>query len=102
MDNVMEMAVGLAYACHTNFVHLPDNHRIEFPNGKQTEGATQWADMWLLFEHLGISAAPSPQAADGPAAGVQPGSSQETRAALELVRLECAAKLRRERRGVGG
>ena len=56
MGNAMEMAVGLAYACHTNFVHLPDNHRIEFTNGKQKEGATQWAAMWLLFEHLGISA----------------------------------------------
>ena len=33
--NAMEMAVGLAYACHTNFVHLPDNHRIEFTNGMQ-------------------------------------------------------------------
>ena len=42
-------------------------------------------------------AAPSPQDADGPAAGVQPGSSQETRAALELVREECVAMLRRER-----
>ena len=56
MGNAMEMAVGLAYACYTNFVHLPDNHRIEFSNGKQQEGATQWAEMWLRFEHLGISA----------------------------------------------
>ena len=30
MGNAMEMAVGLAYACYTNFVHLPDDHRIEF------------------------------------------------------------------------
>ena len=42
-------------------------------------------------------AAPSPQDADGPAAGIQPGSSQETRAALELVWEECAAMLRGER-----
>ena len=35
MGNAMEMAVGLAYACHTNLVHLPDDHRIEFANGMQ-------------------------------------------------------------------
>ena len=56
MGNAMEMAVGLAYACYTNFVHLPDDHRIEFTNGMQNTGLTLWAVIWLLFEQLGLSA----------------------------------------------
>ena len=56
MGNAMEMAVGLAYACHTNFVHLPEDHRIEFRNGMQEKGTLLWGISWPLFQQLGLSA----------------------------------------------
>ena len=59
MGNAMEMAMGLAYACHTNFVHLPKGHRIEFTNGMQEKETLLWGIIWPLFQQLGLSATES-------------------------------------------
>ena len=54
----MEMAVGLAYACHTKFVHLPEGHRVEFPDRVQERTTMLWSNVWSLFEELGLKATP--------------------------------------------
>ena len=59
MGIAMEMAAGLAYACHTNFVHLPQDHRIEFTSGVQEKGTLLWGIIWPLFQQLGLSATES-------------------------------------------
>ena len=56
MGNAMEMAVGLSYACHTNFEHLPQGHRLEFRNEIQERAIMLWSIMWPLFQKLGLTA----------------------------------------------
>jgi hypothetical protein len=53
MGNAMEMAVGLAYACFTDYRYLPDSHKLVFSNDK---AEALWARFWPLLTALGISA----------------------------------------------
>ena len=56
MGDAMEMAVGLSYACHTNFEHLPKGHRVEFSNEMQERAIMLWSSMRPLFQKLGLKA----------------------------------------------
>ena len=51
----MEMAVGLAYACNTNFAHLPEDHCIQFRKVTQDKATLLWSILWPLFQQLGLS-----------------------------------------------
>ena len=54
--NAMEMAVGLAYCCYTNFEHLPEGQQILFHTEVQVQARSRWAFIWTLFEELGLKA----------------------------------------------
>ena len=49
--NAMEMAVGLAYTCHTRFVNLPEGHRVEAP-GSASAAEPSWDAMRLVWAHM--------------------------------------------------
>ena len=56
IGDAMEMTVGLAYCCYTNFTNLAEGQQIVFRAEVQEQARIRWAIIWTLFEELGLKA----------------------------------------------